>query len=73
MDRIVTREVIIVARPVDADGDDAFRGFLGAIGAVMESAAATALGAVTAVAGPPTSAVLDRVVPTITDAVVQRI
>lgn len=74
VDRIVTREVIIVARPVESDDDDdVMRGLLGAMGAVMESAAVTALGAVTAVAGPPTSAVLDRVVPTITDAVVRRI
>ena len=73
MDRFVTREVIVVARPVDADGDDVFRGFLGAMGAVMESAAVTALGAVTSVAGPPTFAVYDRAVPIITDAVLQRL
>lgn len=73
MERIVTREVIVVTRPVEGDPADGTRGLLGSVGAAMESAAVAALDVVSAVAGPPTSAVLDRVVPTVTDAVVQRI
>jgi hypothetical protein len=73
VERIVTREVIVVTRPIEGDASSGQRGLLGSVGAVMESAAVAALDVVTAVAGPPTSAVLDRVVPTVTDAVIQRI
>ncbi len=70
-------EVILVVRPVQADPPEGLLGFLAAVGttvgAAMESAANTAMDAVSTVAGPPTSAVLDRVVPGVTDAVVQRI
>lgn len=70
-------EVILVVRPVDSDPPEGLLGFFASIGSTvgnaMELAAATAMDAVATVAGPPTSAVLDRVVPGVTDAVVQRI
>lgn len=71
------QEVIIVVRPVDQGPPEGLLGLLAsmgaAVGSAMESAAITAIDAVATVAGPPTSAVLDRVVPGVTDAVVQRI
>lgn len=73
MEPIVTREVIVVTRPIEGESTSTSRGLLGSVGAAMETAAVAAYDVVSAVAGPPTSAVLDRVVPTVTDAVVQRI
>lgn len=76
-EEVIHQEVILVVRPIPEDPVDGLRGLLAAMGAAMgsamESAATTALGAVATVAGPPTSAVLDRVVPGVTDAVVQRL
>ncbi len=77
MDRDERSEVILVVRPVEPDPPEGILGFIATVGATvgsaMESAAATAIDAVATVAGPPTSAVLDRVVPGVTDAVVERI
>lgn len=67
------REVILVVRPVDPEPVEGLRAVFAAMGSAMETAAATAVDVVATVAGPPTSAVLDRVVPGVTDAVVQRI
>lgn len=67
------QEVILVVRPVPQDPVEGVRGLLASMGAAMETVALTAMDAVATVAGPPTSAVLDRVVPGVTDAVVQRI
>ena len=70
-------EVILVVRPVDPEPADGLLGLLAsmgsAMGAAVGSATSTALDVMTTVAGPSTSAVLDRVVPGVTDAVVQRI
>ena len=73
MDSDERQEVVLVVRPVSPDPVDGLRGLLAAMGSAMESAASTAMDAVATVAGPPTSAVLDRVVPGVTDAVIQRI
>lgn len=76
MDTDDRSEVILVVRPVPSDPPEGILGFLAGVGATLgsaaESAAASAMDAVATVAGPPTSAVLDRVVPGVTDAVVQR-
>lgn len=67
------QEVILVVRPIPEDPVEGLRGLFAAVGSAMESAAATAMDAVITVAGPPTSAVLDRVVPGVTDAVIARV
>ncbi len=71
------REVILVVRPIDEDSPDGVFGLLSAVGSAMGaavgSATSTAIDVVTTVAGPSTSAVLDRVVPGVTNSVVQRI
>jgi hypothetical protein len=67
------REVILVVRPVESEAPEGLRGLFNAVGSAMELAAATAMDVVATVAGPPTSAVLDRVVPGVTEAVVERI
>jgi hypothetical protein len=77
VDRDERSEVILVVRPVPQNPPEGLLGFFAAIGSTvgtaMESAANSAMDVVATVAGPPTSAVLDRVVPGVTDAVVQRI
>lgn len=70
------REVIVIPRSEDAPAPGligALRGAAEAAGQVAMAMVGVAQSAVVAVAGPPTSAVLDRVVPAVTDAVVQRI
>lgn len=77
---MVSREVILIPRgPEEADPGllDSLRLLAGATAEVMGAAVSAAGGlaqqAVVAVAGPPTSAVLDRVVPVATQAIIQRI
>jgi hypothetical protein len=70
-------EGILVVRPVEQEPPDGVFGLLSAmgsaVGAAVGSATSTAIDVVSTVAGPSTSAVLDRVVPGVTDAVIQRI
>lgn len=77
---IVSREVILIPRgPEEPDPGllDSLRLLAGAtaevVGAAVSAAGGLAQQAVVAVAGPPTSAVLDRVVPAATQAIIQRI
>ena len=77
---IVSREVIVIpSRPEPEEPTllGSLRDAVGAtaqlVGSALSTAAGLAQGAVVAVAGPPTAAVLDRVVPTVTESVIQRI
>jgi len=70
------REVIVIPRV----GEMPAPGLLGALRGAAEAAAQVALAmgevaqsAVVAITGPPTNAVLDRVVPAVTDAILQRL
>ncbi|MFM9050197.1 MAG: hypothetical protein ACKOMX_09165 [Actinomycetota bacterium] len=72
----VPREVIVIPQAAD----QASPGLLGALRGAAEAAAQVAMAmgevaqsAVVAIAGPPTNAVLDRVVPAVTDAILQRL
>ena len=77
---IVSKEVILIPpapREPDPGVLGSLRGIVEATVELMGATAATmggvAQGMVVAVAGPPTSAILDRVVPTVTEAIVQRV
>ena len=77
---IVSKEVIVVPRAPDAP-DPGLLGSLrglaeltaGLMGAAAANVGEAVEGVVVAVAGPPTSAILDRVVPTVSQAIIQRI
>ena len=77
---IVSKEVILIPRAGEEPPPsifDALRGLaeatVGAVGAGVVAVGEVAQGMVVAVAGPPTSAILDRVVPTVTQAIIQRV
>ena len=77
---IVSKEVILIPG-APADSDPGLLGSLRSmvevtaeiVGATVATVGGAAQGVVVAVAGPPTSAVLDRVVPVVTQAIVQRV